>query len=543
MKPVKGYMDSLKDYCKKTDWQLLVFLLLFINVKILVKAIAILFIMLAGHIKHKRIWEQRVELPMFYFLAPAIAILNCIFYAGYGNSQYLLVFVTGMAFWLFCLLAVWQLKASVNHSTSEHIHNAVFLFFSLNVLVSAINLVSIMWETGEWNPYTYQGMFQKYFIGTGDYIKGISFDTSTTNAVINVFGIFYFLYRERHLSVLACMGVLLLTCSNVMNVVTVMVFLYCFLFRSNRVQKSIMVVCACMLVIFMAKITPQNTAYVFRGVQHILKYPMPKHQTRMDKPLEALPDSMLSDEGKKYKFAKAYLDSLHFTGNQHEKGFEIGQSPVSIYKPVMPVVNIHSAPFQHKPDSSQMRMQIIHLALQLGRDTGQGTSKETSGKMLAFEQTIDFFKKHPGKMLTGNGMGNFSSKLAFRVTGLGVAGGYPISQKYMHPDFKNNHLALFLDYFGKDSGFHSITNSPNSLYLQVFSEYGLAGMLSLFIGYLWFFAKRADEKSYALPLLLTLCATFFIDYWFEQLSIVALFELLLFVSFKDNPKKQPNVVE
>ena len=29
-------------------------------------------------------------------------------------------------------------------------------------------------ETGTLNPYTYQGDYQKYFINTGDYIKGIT---------------------------------------------------------------------------------------------------------------------------------------------------------------------------------------------------------------------------------------------------------------------------------------------------------------------------------------------------------------------------------
>eukprot|EP01039_Chlorochromonas_danica_P015397 gene15397-18091_t len=37
------------------------------------------------------------------------------------------------------------------------------------------------------NPFRYQGQYQKYFLGTGDYIKGVTFDISTTNAVINAF--------------------------------------------------------------------------------------------------------------------------------------------------------------------------------------------------------------------------------------------------------------------------------------------------------------------------------------------------------------------
>jgi hypothetical protein len=52
-------------------------------------------------------------------------------------------------------------------------------------------------------------MYQKYFIGTGDHIRGITFDTSTTNAVLNAFGIVYFLLRKQMVMALLCMAVLL----------------------------------------------------------------------------------------------------------------------------------------------------------------------------------------------------------------------------------------------------------------------------------------------------------------------------------------------
>jgi hypothetical protein len=72
-------------------------------------------------------------------------------------------------------------------------------------------------EIGFINPYRYQGLYQKYFIGTGDFIRGITFDTSTTNAVISAAGIFYGICRRRIALSLCCMVVLLMTGSNFTN--------------------------------------------------------------------------------------------------------------------------------------------------------------------------------------------------------------------------------------------------------------------------------------------------------------------------------------
>jgi hypothetical protein len=84
----------------------------------------------------------------------------------------------------------------------------------------------------------------------------------------------------------------------------------------------------------------------------------------------------------------------------------------------------------------------------------------------------------PDKILLGNGMGNFSSKLAFRATGLGFAGGFPHKYVYINQAFMLNHLDLYLNFFSKNTGYHSLTNSPFSVYDQLWSEYGLLGLLA-----------------------------------------------------------------
>jgi hypothetical protein len=114
---------------------------------------------------------------------------------GYTHTNYLIAFGTGIVFWVLCILAIHQVKLSVEGRSLVTIHNTLLLFFIINAAFSALNLLSIIWEIKALNPYLYQGQYQKYFIGTGDYIRGLTFDTSTTNAVINAMGVIYFLVR------------------------------------------------------------------------------------------------------------------------------------------------------------------------------------------------------------------------------------------------------------------------------------------------------------------------------------------------------------
>jgi hypothetical protein len=134
----------------------------------------------------------------------------------------------------------------------------------------------------------------------------------------------------------------------------------------------------------------------------------------------------------------------------------------------------------------------------------------------------------------GDGAGNFSSKLAFRASGLGFAGGYLQKHIYIDPDFLSNHLDIYLNYFSKKTDLHSLGNSPNSVYDQLLAEYGLLGFIAFLIYYVGYFLKHYKSLTYGLPILMIVLGLFFIEYWFEQLSILVFFELLLLLNIKEN---------
>jgi hypothetical protein len=205
-------------------------------------------------------------------------------------------------------------------------------------------------------------------------------------------------------------------------------------------------------------------------------------------------------------------------------------------KLLIPEPNIHSAPFQNRDDTNTHRKELLAFTADkaeyqtLDKSYAQSTYP---GKVIAVMQTGNYLLQHPFYLLTGAGLGNFSSKVAFKATALHFAGGFPQRLAYIHPDFSSNHLSLYTYFFSKRANAHSIINTPNSVYDQLLSEYGFIGLTGFFILYISFFAKQYRKLTYGLPLLFLLSGFFLIDYWFEQLSIVVLFELLLFLNLKE----------
>lgn len=522
------------------DWNLFVFLVLFLNVKLVIKLVALLFIYLRRFDLSFKFSVKQTGIPLFYPCMIVIALINLVVFSLYSEQNYFFLFLAGIMFWLMCILATHQVLLAVRNNSIEKIHNTLFLFFILNALVSCYHLIAIILETGELNPYRYQGMYQKYFIGTGDYIKGVTFDTSTTNAILNAFGIVYFLSRKQMVMSVFCMVILLFTGSNFINLLTLLCLGWSFVFRTDRDQKSIIVVHFAMFIIFITNISPQNNNYSINVYEKIFgaKVTQRVNYARVI-PIEERPDSVLDPEQKKFKFARLYLDSLvrvQALATGPGKMSVAADSP--ILKPVIPKANIHAPEYQHKQDSSEARFRAIALLQQVQKKMDRDTNivlpvNRLPGKLIGFGQLFTFMRTHPSKWITGNGMGNFSSKIAFRATGLKTSGGYPERYTYINKDFENNHFSIYLNFVAKDSGYHSITNFPYSFYAQLLGEYGIAGVICFLLFYILYFAKRIKKLSYGLPVLFIMAGAFAVDYWFEQLSVVIIFELLLLLNNKE----------
>jgi len=530
---------NLKKIISYIDWKLLLFLLLFLNVKLAVKLPAIVIIYLLQFDFRFGFNFKNPRLPLFYLLIPGIAVIGFVFNQSYQAANYPLIFFAGIGFWLLCLLAVHQVKLSIETRDAEIIHKTILVFFVLNAIFSFYNIAHIVWETGALNPYRYQGQYQKYFIGTGDYIKGLTFDTSTTNAVLNAFGVVYFLDKKNAVMVFICMAILLLTGSNFVNVTLLVVFVFLFAFRTTNDQKSLIVVCLMLLVMFMAKISPQSNRYVTDTFKNTLLH---KKATPQATSIDQTAVNTSAAENVRHQVARRYLDSVGAIVAMVQQ-----PAPAIVSARKLPAMeggrlfvigpDINTPPYQTPTDTTAEESKLLNFIASNKADLP--LSKQSyfnpgrPGKVIGFIQTADFLRLHPDKLIAGDGIGNFSSKLAFRATGLGFAGAFPLHRIYISKDFLLNHLDLYLDYFSRRTGFHSLINSPYSVYDQILSEYGIMGLLALIICYLWFFARHYRKLTYGLPVILIVISVFFIDYWFEQLSVLVFFELLLMLNIKE----------
>ncbi|MEO6668577.1 MAG: hypothetical protein ABIN36_03805 [Ferruginibacter sp.] len=533
----------LKQNWKAVEWKLLLFLLLFLDVKLLVKIAALIMIYILNpnfrfgfKIRHSR-------LPLFYVAVIIIAFANWLIYR-YFTLEYSLSLITGIFFWALCILAIQQVKNFVEKTEIHILHNTLLFFFIINIVFSLLNLTMILFEIGIQNPFLYQGNYQKYFINTGDYIKGVSFDTSTANALINAFGVVYFLAQRKYLMVIGCMLVLLLTASNFTNVILVTVFCYLFVFKSNKDQKSVMFICIIFLVIFLAKFSPQNDRYILEKLNDYFSTGKPVVKTIVTQVrITDKPDSILNAEEKKEKTAQLYMDSIdreRLAKEQEQIQKGIKELPAAFAeRPEILMPSIHSEPFQSKKDTTEFQKQLLSFMYSRSNDPFVQVNKYSErapGKLVAFYQLAAFLKQHPQKIITGNGTGNFSSKLAFKTTGLKIVGSYPEKYIYVNNDFFANHFAVYTSFFTKPAASHSIMNSPASVYGQLLSEYGLIGLAAFLFFYMGYFYKRRKEMTYGIALFFILLSAFFVEYWFEQLSIVVLFELMIFIDIKQHAK-------
>lgn len=339
-----------------------------------------------------------------------------------------------------------------------------------------------------------------------------------------------------------CMCTLMLTYNNCITIMLLFVLLILFIFKSSRDQKSMIVVSIMLFGVFMIKVSPQNKVYLTQVIYRDLHI---KHRDQVahtpNQSITQKPDSQLTFDEKRQQFAWRYIDSVN-AAIRNKYGYRqyIPLVPLKFIKDgriVIPQQDTNARQFNvsaiPEPDRIKLLLFISDNKQRLPISGSNNYQSTLPGKINGAIQTISYLRQHPHSIIAGFGIGNFSSKIAFRATGLGLNGGYPKNLAYISPAFLTNHLDLYLNYFSKDEGFHSISNNPASVYDQLLTEYGLLGLLTFLICYLGYFLKRYKKLTYGLPLLFFLTMVLVTDYWFEQLSIMIMFELMIFLNIKE----------
>ena len=540
----------LKKKLEPYDWKLLLFLVLVMNVKLVVKVLALLLMTL---LERKNIsLENMARQPylFFYFGMMAITLINLLLQIKTIPANYLPAVALGIFLWSISALAAYHLFRIVQKQDIKKLHATVCLFFLSHIAIIFFNLLLIMFKTGSINPYTYRGLNQKYYISTGDFISGITFDSPVTTAFICAFGILYFLFRRQFLFSIMAMASLLLIGSNLTNIFMIGIFVTTFLLRTDRYQKSLVVVYCCMLIIFLAKISPQNNEYVISFVYKMIGKPyyLPPIKNILPEALKKMPDHLLTFEQQRKKTSLLYIDSISAAMNPEKTVAENKRSQIDSFAKNTVVAKRNKQFYEYRPGADILEKENENgLLLQSMFTPGERDSLqqlydwEKPGKWIAYRQLTDFFQKHPIKVLTGTGIGNFSSRLAFKATALGMAGSYPEKYAYIHPLFRSHYFYLYLQYHSQKQARHTAANTPDSVYSQLLGEYGMAGVFIFIFFYTGYFIRHRRLRGVGLPMLLLLLGAFLIEYVFEQLSIVLLFELLMFLNMKTLLKEEQKV--
>lgn len=154
-------------------------------------------------------------------------------------------------------------------------------------------------------------------------------------------------------------------------------------------------------------------------------------------------------------------------------------------------------------------------------------------KIISLFQTLSNWTSGVSEFMYGEGLGRFSSRLAFTAGGEYVSW-FPESQIYRNSAFEENHFKLWNKEALAIPYNDGTANQPFSIYNQFLGEYGLIGIFALFFFYLGSFFKRYKHLTYGKLILITTLGYFLLDYWFEYFSVLFIFELLMLLDLKKN---------
>ena len=354
-------------------------------------------------------------------------------------------------------------------------------------------------------------------------------DLSTVNNIINSFGIFFFLFQRRYLLSAICFLVTVFTTSNVGNFILLFFFLYVIITDKSRFNKSVVLCYISFLIVFIIQISPSNLNYLnnkTKDIFHLEKKLISK--TWEDNTAK---DKLISDYLRKEK-----KDSLNKFENKR-----IIRSIIAEKEMVDQLKNqVEDSVYLQKESEDRNKFVILYNTFYGDTITGldQAYYEKYPGKYLSFIETFSYVKKKPWNFIIGAGAGNFSSKLAFKASNVQILGKYVDRLAYVSPEFKDNHLKLTLRIYLKSLSEHSIINFPNSVFNQLLGEYGIIGLILFFVFYVWFFLKKFKILTYG-RILLPMCLLFLLtDYWFESLSMVIIFELMMFIDITKHGNKE-----
>lgn len=553
MNNIKKLYNKVKDYLlQEVNLQLLLFLILICNHRYTVKVVAIILFFLFN-IKYK-IKFKLDKIHLFYLSMIAIGILN-LFLSGF-SKDYSIIVACGCFIWVLNLIAYRQLTFYVERSKSTMLLNTIKLFTLLNFLFSFIDFFQVMIITETINPYT-QLSPPPYGTMSGDLIHGLFGTEHLSNSCVSGLLFVYLLYKKEFKIGIFALITLLLASSNLTILAVIMFIAFAIIFIKDKRIKYHSIISLAIILTFYTKVNPYNYHEILQT------FKLTKDHVYQEKIIEFALNNQDKEEIRKREIdslqrvwneAKIQISDKQNIPNNHVD--TLSQNSISLSIP--DVIN--------KPDESNheinLKKELLIREKQEAKDHlheiwsqrdsekilaenskyyNYGNLKKFNidscpGLIISLNQTKDLLLSGAQKFLFGNGIGNFSSRLAFMSTKEGESSRlfqYVLPQ-YEHKDFKENHKAIwkYVDYAGKD--YHSIKHLPFSGYNQILGEYGIIGFccfLFFYVGYFAFKWKKLGVIKFLIPFILIIFGMY---YWFESFVVMIIYELLMLTEVKSN---------
>lgn len=538
------YILKLKTFFGEINSVLLLFLIAISNSSYTLKFAALIavfcYFIFGKRIHFKKMLQVKNDKTTWFYLSLIfISIVNLFFNF---SANYLLVVVVGIFLWLTNLLLHAETLNFIKQNSYEKTIKTLQTFVVLNFILALVNLFQVMLATKTLLPYS-QIAPPPYGAMSGDFIKGFFRSEHLPNSCISALLFFYFTLNKRFKTALISLTTLLLASSNLFVLVLLVFLIPTFILNDKRVQYFVVLVFSFIL-IFYIKINPSNYSETLKTLKITKENNFEKKV--VEKSLN-YQDERLKMQNEIDSLSTAWLNSKLAT-NKHKA---IPKIDTLLPKSEEAVISLLAK--QNLKEHQLLESQTLTIwkerdslkRLAEEKVLAQGDTnitfdlESTPGMLISLKQTKAFLFYSPKNFLLGNGMGNFSSALAFMSSKNTVSSRLFDFVLPYHEDtiFRENHEAIwkFVDYKGVD--YHSVKHMPFNTYNTLLGEYGILGLLSLLLLYVTPLALKLRHNVKKAIILLPLFLIFLgFHYWFETFTFIVFFELLIHNEIKGNLK-------
>lgn len=422
--------------------------------------------------------------PMFYFFLPALELLKFFLLDPDFSVGHISQFIIGMIYWLSSLLLCVLIYIQITAKDSITIIRSLKFFTILNFSVSIFQFLKICIIEGVINPFN-TGHQHPYGVSSGDMITGLLGGVHLTNVFVSLILILFYVHKKSTIFVFLSLIPFLLCGSNFGSMLLLFCLSIYFLVSRQKlyafkISSSIFLV----LIAFYLIITPYNAHHTYAKIESIItKKPIVDEEYQQD----------------------------------------VDNSTLLSYKSGTKSINQLSKSQQETIERLEKRKGIILYDFYT-----------VAGKKTSYQQTINFLKSNPKYLFFGAGLGRFSSNIAFNFSGIvDNSAMNRLFPSYQSALFEKNHKSIYAYMKTTHVIFHSESNKPFSSYNQLFGEYGLLGFFIFLFGYIVYFFRRVDKRTYSIPVLIALLFALNLNYFFEGLNLLLFFEVIMFLNIKE----------